>query len=297
MIKQIVAGNLSVGYLEYGPADGPVAILMHGFPYDAYACAESAEILAEQGMRTIVPFLRGFGPTRFCSAAIPRSGEQAALGADLLALMDALSVKRAVLAGFDWGGRAASIVAALWPERVAGLVSCGVGYNIQNIAAAINPAAPEEEARYWYIYYFHTERGRLALEQNRQDLCRYIWQLWSPGWDFGDQTYIRTASSFENPDFVEIVIHSYRHRFGGLEGDPKYAPIENQLSLQPTISVPTIVMQGCDDRVDPPGEVDLARPFFTGAYERKLLSGIGHNPPQEAPVEFAKAVASLISQD
>ena len=232
-MKTVVAGVLDIAYFETGPADGPVAILLHGFPYDAHAYDAVAALLGAKGIRCIIPYLRGYGPTRFLSQQTPRSGEQAALGADLLALMDALSIRQAVLGGYDWGGRAACIVAALWPERVRGLVTCA-GYNIQNIARAHLPVSPQEEALYWYQYYFHTERGRMALKSNRRGLSRFIWEIWSPDWAFDDATFEQSAAAFDNPDFVEIVIHSYRHRFGGIPGDPAYLAIEARLAVQPT---------------------------------------------------------------
>ncbi len=292
-MKTIAAGVLEIAYDETGPADGAPVILLHGFPYDAHACDESAQLLAQAGRRCIVPFLRGYGPTRFLSEKTFRSGEQAALGADLLALMDALSVPGAILGGYDWGGRAACIVAALWPERVRGLVSCGTGYNIQNITRAKIPVAPEEEFRYWYQYYFHSERGRAGLAVNRRELCRLIWQLWSPTWAFDDATFDRSAMAFDNPDFVEIVIHSYRHRFGGIAGDPALEPMEARLVKQPDITVPAIVLQGADDGVDPPSAADHDAPHFTASYERRILSGVGHNLPQEAPAALAEALLSL----
>ncbi|MGK6315994.1 alpha/beta fold hydrolase [Neorhizobium sp. DT-125] len=292
-MKTVTAGVLEVAYFETGPRNGLPTILLHGFPYDAHAYDDVVQRLASLGHRCIVPFLRGFGPTRFLSAETPRSGEQAALGADLLALMDALSIGNAVLGGYDWGGRAACIVAALWPERVRGLVSCGTGYNIQNIARAGNPVPPEEEARYWYQYYFHSERGRKALQQNRRDLCHFIWKLWSPTWAFDSETFDRTAAAFDNPDFVEIVIHSYRHRFGGIPGDPALQAIEAGLAKQPRIAIPAIVMQGADDGVDPPTPVDHDAEHFTASYERRIVAGVGHNLPQEAPGEFATALHSL----
>ena len=294
-LKFIEAGVLEIAYFEAGPRDGPVVILLHGFPYDAQSYTEVMAILAERGMRCIAPFLRGYGQTRFLSEDTPRSGEQAALGADVLALMDALSIDRATLAGYDWGGRAACIVAALRPERVAGLVSCGVGYNIQNIARANEPAPPEEEARYWYIYLFHTERGRNALTQDRHGFCKFIWKLWSKNWDFDDATYARSARAFENPDFIDIVLHSYRHRFGGIQGDPAVADLEARLAGQPSITVPTIVVQGADDGVDPPSESEGIRAKFTSAFERRVLQNVGHNPPQEAPDAFATAVSDVVS--
>ncbi|WP_448955754.1 alpha/beta fold hydrolase [Labrys neptuniae] len=292
-MKLIEAGVLDIAYIEKGPVDGVPAILLHGFPYDIHAFDIVADRLATVGMRCIIPYLRGYGPTRFRSPETPRSGEQAALGADLLALIDALDIRQAVLGGYDWGGRAASIVAALWPERVRGLVSCGTGYNIQNIASAGIPAEPEDELRYWYQYYFHTERGRMALTQKRRELCRFIWKLWSPNWAFDDATFEASAAAFDNPDFVDIVIHSYRHRYGGIPGDPAVAAIEARLAAQPMITVPAIVLQGGGDAVDPPRERDRDAPHFSGPYQRRILPGIGHNLPQEAPEEFAEAVASL----
>jgi len=242
-----------------------------------------------------VPFLRGYGPTRFLSQKTLRSGEQAALGADLFAFMDALGIPSAVLGGYDWGGRAACIVAALWPERVRGLVSCGTGYNIQNIAQAGIPAAPEEEARYWYQYYFHTQRGRTALQENRREFCRFIWKLWSPTWTFDEAVFERSAAAFDNPDFVDIIIHSYRHRYGGTPGDPALAAVEARLAAQPLITVPAIVLQGAEDGVDPPRPEDQDARHFTAAYERLIIPGIGHNFPQEAPDAFVEAVNSLVS--
>jgi pimeloyl-ACP methyl ester carboxylesterase len=292
-MEHITAGVLDVSYLDFGPADGPPAILLHGFPYDAHACAAAAEILAGRGMRCIVPFLRGYGPTRFLNTATPRSGQQAALGADLLALMDALAIPQAVLGGFDWGGRAACIVAALWPDRARGLVSCGTGYNIQNIAASGNPAAPEQEARFWYQYYFHSERGRAGLAQNRHALCQLIWRLWSPSWAFDQAAYDLSAAAFDNADFVEVVIHSYRHRYGLVPGDPAVEAIEQRLATLPRISVPSIVLQGQDDGVDPPGIADRDASHFTGSYRRQVVPGVGHNFPQEAPEVFAEAVLAL----
>lgn len=292
-MKTIKAGVLEIAYHETGPVDGPPVILLHGFPYDAHAYDEAARRLAEAGRRCIIPFLRGFGPTRFLSTATPRSGEQAALGSDLLALMDALTISNAVLGGYDWGGRAACIVAALWPDRVRGLVSCGTGYNIQNIAKAGIPAPPEAEFRFWYQYYFHSERGRAGLAVNRQDLCRLLWRLWSPTWSFDDATFQRSAAAFDNPDFVDIVIHSYRHRFGGIPGDPALSPIEARLAAQPDITVPAIVLQGADDGVDPPDKDDHDAPHFSASYERRMIPGTGHNLPQEAPAAFVEAVLAV----
>ncbi len=227
-MKQILAGVLQTSYLETGPIDGPVVVLLHGFPYDVHAFDEVSRRLAGEGCRCIIPYLRGYGPTRFVDPVTPRSGEQAALGADLLALLDALNIQRAILAGYDWGGRAACVVAALWPERVIGLVSGDPGYNIQNIANANNPSSPEAERRLWYQYYLHGERGYAGLAANGKAFCRLLWKLWSPSWNFSDGTYDATAQSFSNPDFVDVVTHSYRHRFGLVDGDPRYATIEQQ---------------------------------------------------------------------
>jgi pimeloyl-ACP methyl ester carboxylesterase len=292
-MKSIKAGYLDIHFYEVGPEGGDPVILLHGFPYDARAYNAVAANLAGRGYRCLVPYLRGYGPTRFLSPETMRSGQQAALGADLLAFMDALSIGTALLGGYDWGGRAACIVAALWPERVRGLVSGGQGYNIQDIANARNPAPAVEEARYWYMYYFHTERGRAGLKQNRRDICRHIWSLWSPSWRFDDAAWDATAPSFDNPDFVEIVLHSYRHRFGGIPGDPVYDGFEARLATQPDIGVPCIVLQGRDDGVDPPVAEDFDHPHFTGFYERRIIDGTGHNLPQEAPEDFAAAILAL----
>ena len=293
ILNRVSAGVLDVAYYEAGPADGVPTILLHGFPYDAHAFDEVMANLAGAGHRCIVPFLRGYGPTRFLSADTPRSGEQAALGADLLALMDALRIEEAILGGYDWGGRAACIVAALLPERVVGLVSAGKGYNIQDIAAAAKPGMPEQEARDWYQYYFHTERGRKGLDEKRREIIRFLWKTWSPSWSFDEDTFQRTAVSFDNPDFVDVVIHSYRHRYGVVEGDPTYAEIEARLSGQPDISAPSIVLLGVDDGVDPPPHEDEDARKFIGFHERRVLPGVGHNVPQEAPSSFADAIREL----
>jgi len=240
-----------------------------------------------------VPYLRGYGATRFLSADTPRSGQQAAMGHDLLDLMDALMLSRALLVGFDWGGRAACVVAALWPERVRGLVVAN-GYSIQDIAASKAPAMPEQEHRLWYQYYFHTERGRAGLQANRRELTKLLWRLWSPNWKFDDATFERSASSFDNPDFVDIVIHSYRHRFGYAPGDPALEPIEQRLAGQPKITVPAIVLQGEGDGVNRPAASDTQARFFTGPYRRRSIPVIGHNVPQEAPEAVAAAILELL---
>ncbi len=286
-LRSIGAGALRAAYEEHGPADGWPCVLGHGFPYDVHAYAEVAPILAEAGARVIVPWLRGFGPTRFLSSEDPRSGEQAALGADLLALMDALGIERAVLVGYDWGGRAACVVSALWPGRAVALVS-GNAYNVQNIARAMEPATPAEEAALWYQYYFHSERGRIGLTKDRRGIARLLWRQWSPTWPFDDATFERTAEAFYSPDFVDVVIHSYRHRFGLAEGDPAYADIERRLATQPPIRVPAITIDGARDGVNF-GTGHHAKKFL-GAHERRVFADTGHNLPQERPHEFAQAV-------
>jgi len=293
-LRHIRAGVLDVAYFEAGPAEGPPVFLMHGFPYDIHAYAEVTPLLAAAGCRVIVPYLRGYGPTRFLSDDTPRSGEQAALGADLLALMDALGIARAVLGGYDWGGRAACVVAALWPERCAGLVSLN-SYNIQNIAQAMEPEPPDNEQRLWYQYYFHSERGRAGLAANRRALARLLWQLWSPTWAFDDATFERSAGAFDNPDFVDVVIHSYRHRFGLVPGDPACAEIERRLAAQPAIGVPTITFDGADDGVRPPADAAAHAYHFTGPRSHRLVAGAGHNLPQEVPHVFAAAVLELVA--
>jgi len=295
VIKRQPAGALDVAYLESGAPDGPPVVLLHGFPYDPHAYDDVAPILAAKGCRVITPYLRSFGSTRFRSADTPRSGQQAALGSDLLALIDALSLERPVVAGYDWGGRAACVVAALWPERVRGLVSGGGdGYNIQNIATSMEPQAPEYELRYWYQFYFHSERGRAGLARNRHALCKLLWKLWSPNWVFDDATYDRTAASFENPDFVDVVIHSYRHRYALVAGDPALEDIERRLAAQPAISVRTVALHGEANSVLPAVGLELRARRFSGPYQRTVIPRIGHNVPQEAPAQFADAVLSLL---
>lgn len=276
-----------------GPEDGPPVFLMHGFPYDIHAYEAVAPDLAARGCRVVVPFLRGFGTTRFRDAATPRSGEQAALGADLRALMDALGIARATLAGYDWGGRAACVVAALWPERCAGLVSFN-SYNVQNIAAAMSPEAPENERRLWYQYYLHSARGRNALLKDRRAFIHLLWQEWSPTWAFDEATFERSAPAWDNPDFVEVVVQSYRHRFGLAPGDPALVGIEARLAAQPPISVPTITFDGADDGVRTPAAPAQHAARFTGGREHRVVPGVGHNMPQEAPGVFADAVMELL---
>jgi pimeloyl-ACP methyl ester carboxylesterase len=287
MTLTIEAGVLFVAYDEYGPADGWPCILGHGFPYDPHAYAEAASILADAGAHVIVPYLRGFGPTRFRAANTPRSGEQAALGADLLALMDGLRIERAVLGGYDWGGRAACVVAAVRPQRVVALVS-GNSYNIQDIEHAMEPTPPAEEAAFWYQFYFHSERGRRGLTKDRRGVARLLWRMWSPGWAFDDAIFDRSAAAFDNPDFVDVVIHSYRHRYGLAPGDPAYAEIETALAAQPPIAVPSITIDGDADGVNP-GTAHHAKKFV-GPHEHRVFRRAGHNLPQERPEDFARAL-------
>lgn len=291
--RRIRAGVLDVSYFEYGPANGDVVFLMHGFPYDVHTYAEVAPTLAAAGCRVIVPYLRGYGGTQFIESTTLRSGEQAALGADLLALMDALGVQDAVLAGYDWGGRAACVVAALWPERCRALVSFN-SYNIQNIATALKPDSPSNEHRLWYQYYFHSERGRAGLTADRRGLIELLWRLWSPTWKFDSETFLRSAPAFDNPDFVDVVIHSYRHRFGLVPGDPAYAGIEARLAQSPTINVPTITFDGADDGVRSPSSASAQAHRFSGAREHRVVPGVGHNMPQEVPSVFAQAILELM---
>jgi pimeloyl-ACP methyl ester carboxylesterase len=293
MLTHVDAGVLRVAYEENGPTSGPPVVLLHGFPYDVHAYAAVTPQLVSGGCRVLVPYLRGYGPTQFRSPDTPRSGQQGVLAQDLLAFLDALAIECAVLAGYDWGGRAACIVAALWPARVQGLVTGG-GYNVQDIPAAAPPAAPDQEWRFWYQYYFQSERGRAGLAQYRDEFCRLLWQLWSPTWHFDEATYAHTAVAFTNPDFVPVVIHSYRHRFGLAPGDPAVEDLERRLLSQPPIAVPTITLHGEDDGVTPVvGSVGHDR-HFTGRYQRRVLAGVGHNIPQETPDKFAQAVLSLV---
>lgn len=280
---------LDINILERGAPDGWPVILSHGFPYGPESYSDVMPILVDAGARVIVPFLRGYGPTRFRDRDAPRSGEQAALGADLLALMDAMGIGQAVLGGYDWGGRAGCVVAALWPERVSALVSVN-GYNIQNIARSMEPAPAEDEHAYWYQYYFHSERGRAGLTRNRREICHLLWRLWSPKWAFDQATYDATAAHFDNQDFVDVVIHSYRHRFGLVAGDPAVAEIERRLAEQPDITVPAITIDGDSDGVLGTGGTAHHARRFSGPHEHRVFEDIGHNVPQEAPEEFARAI-------
>lgn len=285
---------LKIAYEAHGPEHGEAVILLHGFPYDPRSYDAIAPALAARGYRVLVPYLRGYGPTRFANPQVMRSGQQAALAKDLLDLMDALGIEKATLAGYDWGGRAACIVAALWPERVRGLVT-GDGYTIQDIAQSIKPSSPITEYRLWYQFYFHTQRGVDGLIANRRELCELLWTLWSPTWAEGPGLYGRTAPSFDNPDFVEVVIHSYRHRFAYAPGDPALEPIEQALAKAPPISVPSISLSGADDGVGPATLEDPDREHFSGFYRREVLPGVGHNIPQEAPQATLDALLELLT--
>ena len=294
MLKFIQAGVLRVAYFDHGPSSGNIVLLLHGFPYDVHAFDVVSNILVAKGCRVIIPYLRGYGPTQFLSADTPRSGQQAVLAHDVLAFIDALKISRAVLAGYDWGGRAACILAALWPDRVSGLVSVG-GYNIHDIPGSVKPQKPENEYRFWYQYYFHSERGRAGLFENRREFCKLLWRLWSPTWDFTDEVFNQTALSFDNPDFVDVVLHSYRHRYGLVPGDPSVEQTEQRLAQLPKIAVPSITIDGLDDGVLPSAGSAGHRHFFTGPYDHRTIPGVGHNLPQEAPREFAEAVLSFMN--
>jgi len=287
--RHVDAGDLNVGYADLGPAKGEVIILLHGWPYDINSYADVAPMLAAQGYRVIVPHLRGYGSTHFLSADTPRNGEPAALAADVIALMDALKIKRATLAGYDWGARSADIVAALWPERVKALVSVS-GYLIGSQAAGRQPLPPQAELQWWYQFYFATDRGRDGYAKYTHDFAKQIWQLASPRWNFDDATFARSAAALDNPDHVAIVVHNYRWRLGLAEGEPKYAALEQRLAQAPAITVPTITIEGDANGAPHPQPSAYAKQF-TGKYEHRTFEGgIGHNPPQEAPKQFTQAV-------
>lgn len=291
-LKQTVAGSLNVTYAEAGPAGGTAVILLHGWPYDIHSFVDVAPLLAAKSYRVIVPYLRGYGPTRFLSSATPRNGQPSALAADTIELMDALKIQKAILAGFDWGARTADIVAALWPERCKGLVSVS-GYLIGSQEIGKKPLPPKAELEWWYQFYFATERGRAGYDQYRHDFAKLIWRLASPKWNFDDATFDRSAASFDNPDHVSIVIHNYRWRLGIADGERKYDEIEKRLAQGPVVTVPAITMEG-DANGAPHLEPSAYAKKFTGKYAHRTISGgIGHNLPQEAPEEFAKAVSDV----
>jgi pimeloyl-ACP methyl ester carboxylesterase len=286
---------LEIGYLESGPPDGAPVILLHGWPSDVHDWDAVAEGLAAAGCRVLVPWLRGFGPTRFLDPETPRSGQQAAVGADLRDFLDALGLPDALLTGYDWGGRAACVVAALWPERVRGLVTIN-GYAIQDIRGSIAPADALQEQRYWYQWYFHTSRGREGLMRDRRGIARLLWKLWSPNWAFTDAEFEATAQSFDNPDFVDITLQSYRHRYGNASGDPAYDELERLLAAQPSIPVPTVVLHGECDGVGPPVQSANAARHFSGPFERRVIPVAGHFLSRENPEEVVTAVRSLVKR-
>jgi pimeloyl-ACP methyl ester carboxylesterase len=294
MVKSIRTKLLDIAYLESGPADGPPVILLHGWPSDPHDWDGVAPALASDGCRVLVPWLRGYGATRFLDPSTPRSGQQAALGSDVRDFMDALGIRQALLVGYDWGGRAACVAAAMWPERVRGLVSI-TGYNIQNIPTAGRPGTALQEHRYWYQWYFQTERGRAGLQQNRRDICRLLWRLWSPNWQFDDATFEATAESFDNPDFVDVTIQSYRHRYANAPGDPTLHQLEERLAERPLITVPTIVLHGACDGVGPAEQSETHARFFAARYERRVIPVAGHFLSRETPDAVVQAVRDLLA--
>jgi pimeloyl-ACP methyl ester carboxylesterase len=291
-IKQIDAGLLNVGYVEVGPSDGTAVILLHGWPYDIHSYAEVAPLLASKGYHVIVPYLRGYGTTRFLSNDTFRNGQPSVVAVDTINLMDALKIDKAILAGFDWGARTADIIAALWPERCKGLVSVS-GYLIGGQESGMTPLPPKAELEWWYQFYFATERGRAGYDKYRHDFAKLIWQLASPKWNFADATFDRSATAFDNPDHVSIVIHNYRWRLGLAEGEPKYEDLERRLAQSPIIAVPTITLEGDANGAPHPNPSAYALKF-SGRYENRIIKGgVGHNLPQEAPEAFAKAVIDV----
>lgn len=291
--RTVSTETLFIGYLEYGAANGWPVILSHGFPYDVHAFDDVAPILAQAGARAVVPYTRGFGPTRFLSDKTLRSGQQAARGCDIVELIDALGIEQPILAGFDWGGNASCVAAALWPERISGLVSYA-GYDVIDVNGQRHPTTPAVEKVFWYQHLFQTERGRECLSQHRRDLCRVLWSEWSPGWAFDDATFTRSADAFENPDFVDVVISCYRHSFGLEAGEPALQTFETRLALKPRINVPTITIDGSNDPLKPGGTVDHAK-MFAGFHEHRVIEA-GHNVPQERPGDFASAVLRVREQ-
>jgi pimeloyl-ACP methyl ester carboxylesterase len=291
-LKQIDAGVLNVGYAEAGPADGRVVILLHGWPYDIYSYVDVAPLLASAGYRVIIPYLRGYGTTRFLASETVRNGQQSVIAVDIIALMDALKIEKATIGGYDWGARTANIIAALWPERCKAMVSVS-GYLIGSVAANKMPLPPKAELQWWYQYYFATERGRAGYEQHRHDFAKLIWQIASPKWDFDDATFDRSAAAFDNPDHVSIVIHNYRWRLGLAEGEPKYDELEKRLAEGPVITVPTITLEGDANGAPHPDPSSYAKKF-SGKYANRIITGgVGHNLPQEAPQAFAEAVVEV----
>ncbi|CAL80132.1 putative hydrolase, alpha/beta fold family [Bradyrhizobium sp. ORS 278] len=293
-LKQVTAGEISIGYAEAGPADGPVVILLHGWPYDIHSFADVAPALAASGHRVIIPHLRGYGTTRLLSPTALRSGQRVAVAADIVALMDALGIGSATLAGYDWGARTANIIAALWPERCKAMVSVS-GYLIGSQQAGLKPLPPAAELQWWYQFYFATERGREGYDTNRKDFARLIWQTASPKWAFDDATFGRSAAAFDNPDHVDVVVHNYRWRLGLVQGEARYDELEAKLATFPNITVPTITMEGDANGAPHPPPAAYAKKF-TGRYEHRLITGgIGHNLPQEAPQAFTQAVIDVMA--
>jgi pimeloyl-ACP methyl ester carboxylesterase len=291
-LKQIDAGVLNVGYAEAGKSDGPAVVLLHGWPYDIHSFVDVAPRLSQAGYRVIVPYLRGYGSTRFLSSTTPRNGQQSVVAVDIIALMDALKIGRAILGGFDWGARTADIIAALWPERCKGLVSVS-GYLISSQQAGQVPLPPQAELQWWYQYYFATERGRVGYDKYRRNFAKLIWQIASPKWNFDEATFARRAAAFDNPDHVFIVIHNYRWRLGLAEGEAKYDELEQRLAKAPNISMPTITLEG-DANGAPHPEASAYAGKFLGRYEHRLITGgVGHNLPQEAPGDFAQAIIDV----
>ncbi|HWZ59931.1 MAG TPA: alpha/beta hydrolase [Gemmatimonadaceae bacterium] len=289
-IKQIDAGLLNIGYAEAGPADGPPVILLHGWPYDIHSYVDVAPLLAAKGYRVIVPYLRGYGTTRFLSSDTFRNGQQSVVALDIIALMDALKIKKAILGGFDWGARTVDIIAALWPERCKAIVAVS-GYLITSLAANLQPLPPKAEWGWWYQYYFATERGKLGYGENTHDFNKLIWQIVSPKWNFDDATYDRTAAAFTNPDHVSIVIHNYRWRLSLAKGEPKYDELEQKLFASPVITVPAITI--ASDFDGPAADGASYAKKFSGKYSHRILKGIGHNVPQEASQAFADAIVAV----
>jgi pimeloyl-ACP methyl ester carboxylesterase len=290
VMKNVETAVLKIAYLDHGPSDGWPVILSHGFPYDVHAFDEVAPILAEAGARVVVPYTRGFGPTRFISNEVMRSGQQAARGCDIVQFADALGLKRPILAGFDWGGNASCVAAALWPDRFAGLVSYA-GYDVIDIGQQHHPAFPSLERVFWYQHLFQTERGRECLTKHRRELCRMLWTEWSPGWRFGDATFAQSAVSFDNPDFVDIVLHCYRSSFGLEPGDPALQPLEDRLAQKPAIELPTVTLDGLKDPLKPCGTAGHAS-MFISRHEHRIVDA-GHNLPQQAPCAFSEAILKV----
>jgi pimeloyl-ACP methyl ester carboxylesterase len=289
-VRTLATPVLSIGYHDIGT--GPAVVLLHGFPYDIHAYAQTAAILADNEFRVVVPYLRGYGSTRFRDHATPRSAEQAALASDVIDLLDGIGLSRAIFAGFDWGARAACAAAALWPQRCNGLVSAG-GYALHHLGSSATPSRPEREAALWYQYYLMSERGRAGLTTYRREFARLLWHQWSPQWHFSEQEFARSAAAFDNPDWVEVVLHSYRYKFGLVPGDERYTELARRLEEQPAIELPTLTLDGAAHGVAPGSDGDRSASFFLGQWEHRVVPGAGHNIPQENPQAFAEAVQTV----